>query len=66
MLLQICSVHTPCRPYLRVLEEGQLQVGDEIVVVHRPDHDITVSTLFRALKAAGGGGEVRCHQLTLQ
>ncbi|MGH3351862.1 MAG: MOSC domain-containing protein [Nocardioides sp.] len=76
VLLEICSVRTPCNdfknwigvsgydnarwvkkfaaearpgPYLRVLEEGQLQAGDEIVVVHRPDHDITVSTLFKAL-----------------
>ncbi|MFI5627289.1 MOSC domain-containing protein [Nocardioides sp. NPDC051685] len=76
VLLQICSVRTPCNdfknwmgvsgydnarwvkrftqearpgPYLRVLEEGELQAGDEIVVVHRPDHDITVSTLFKAL-----------------
>jgi MOSC domain-containing protein YiiM len=76
VLLQICSVRTPCNdfknwmgvsgydnaqwvkkftaesrpgPYLRVLEEGQLQAGDEIVVVHRPDHGITVSTLFKAL-----------------
>ncbi|EGD40334.1 putative MOSC domain protein [Nocardioidaceae bacterium Broad-1] len=76
VLLQICSVRTPCNdfknwmgvsgydnarwvkrftqearpgPYLRVLEEGQLQAGDEIIVVHRPDHDITVSTLFEAL-----------------
>jgi MOSC domain-containing protein YiiM len=76
VLLQVCSVRTPCNdfknwmgvsgydnaqwvkrvtaegrpgPYLRVLEEGRLQAGDEIVVVHRPDHDITVSTLFKAL-----------------
>ncbi|MET8519829.1 MOSC domain-containing protein [Nocardioides sp. NPDC004968] len=76
VLLQICSVRTPCNdfknwmgvsgydntqwvkkftaearpgPYLRVLEEGQLQAGDEIVVVHRPEHGITVSTLFKAL-----------------
>lgn len=76
VLLQVCSVRTPCNdfknwmgvsgydnaqwvkrfaaearpgPYLRVLEEGQLQAGDEIVVVHRPDHGVTVSTLFKAL-----------------
>jgi MOSC domain-containing protein YiiM len=76
VLLEICSVRTPCNdfknwmgvsgydnaqwvkkfaaearpgPYLRVLEEGQLQAGDEIVVVHRPDHGVTVSTLFKAL-----------------
>ena len=76
VLLEVCSVRTPCNdfknwmgvsgydnaawvkrftqearpgPYLRVLEEGSLPAGDEIVVVHRPDHDITVSTLFSAL-----------------
>ena len=36
-------------PYLRVLEEGNLQAGDPIEVVHRPDHGITVSFMFRAL-----------------
>jgi MOSC domain-containing protein YiiM len=36
-------------PYLRVLEPGTLQVGDELQVEHRPDHDVTVTTLFRAL-----------------
>lgn len=36
-------------PYLRVLEPGELQVGDELQVEHRPDHDVTVTTLFRAL-----------------
>ena len=36
-------------PYLRVLEPGTLAVGDAIVVEHRPDHDVTVSTMFRAL-----------------
>lgn len=36
-------------PYLRVLEPGTLAAGDEVVVEHRPDHDVTVSTMFRAL-----------------
>jgi MOSC domain-containing protein YiiM len=36
-------------PYLRVLEEGDVQAGDELVVVHRPGHGVTVSTMFRAL-----------------
>ncbi len=35
-------------PYLRVLEEGSLQAGDPITVEHRPDHGVTVSTMFRA------------------
>jgi MOSC domain-containing protein YiiM len=25
-----------------------LQAGDELTVVHRPDHQVTVSTMFRA------------------
>ena len=36
-------------PYLRVLEEGELAAGDEVGVEHRPDHGVTVSTMFRAL-----------------
>ena len=36
-------------PYLRVLEEGALQAGDEIRVVHRPGHGVTVETMFRAM-----------------
>ena len=36
-------------PYLRVLEAGSLEAGDEIVVELRPDHDVTVSVMFRAL-----------------
>jgi MOSC domain-containing protein YiiM len=36
-------------PYLRVLQEGTLQAGDALAVVHRPAHDVTVSTMFRAL-----------------
>jgi MOSC domain-containing protein YiiM len=34
-------------PYLRVLETGSLQAGDEIAVEHRPDHGVTVSMMFR-------------------
>jgi MOSC domain-containing protein YiiM len=34
--------------YLRVLEPGILQVGDELQVEHRPDHDVSITTLFRA------------------
>jgi MOSC domain-containing protein YiiM len=36
-------------PYLRVLEQGAVEAGDELVVVHRPGHGVTVSTMFRAL-----------------
>jgi MOSC domain-containing protein YiiM len=36
-------------PYLRVLREGVVRAGDEIRVVHRPGHGVTVSTMFAAL-----------------
>jgi MOSC domain-containing protein YiiM len=36
-------------PYLRVLQPGVLSAGDELSVVHRPGHGVTVSTMFRAL-----------------
>ena len=35
--------------YLRVLRAGEVQAGDSIVVVERPDHRVTVSVAFRAL-----------------
>ncbi|MFC4492660.1 MOSC domain-containing protein [Streptomyces ovatisporus] len=35
--------------YLRVIEPGRMGAGDEISVVHRPDHEVTVAFLFRAL-----------------
>ena len=35
--------------YLRVIEPGQIQSGDPVVIEHRPDHDVTVAVTFRAL-----------------
>ena len=35
-------------PYLRVLEEGTLQAGDELHVLRRPDHGVSVSAYFQA------------------
>ncbi len=35
--------------YLRVLEPGQIQAGDPVVIEHRPDHDVTVAVTFQAL-----------------
>ncbi len=37
--------------YLRVLHPGSVRAGDEITVVHRPDHGVTVATVFRAFTA---------------
>jgi MOSC domain-containing protein YiiM len=33
--------------YLRIIVEGELAAGDEIRVIHRPDHDLTVRDVFR-------------------
>jgi MOSC domain-containing protein YiiM len=35
--------------YFRVIEPGEIQAGDQIEIVHRPDHDVTVALSFRAL-----------------
>ena len=36
-------------PYLRVITPGMVAAGDPIVVIHRPEHDVTVEMMFRAL-----------------
>jgi len=33
--------------YLRIIGAGDLSAGDEIRVIHRPDHDLTVQDVFR-------------------
>jgi MOSC domain-containing protein YiiM len=35
--------------YLRVITPGTVRSGDPLVVTHRPDHDVTVATVFRAV-----------------
>ena len=35
--------------YLRVIEEGQLQAGDPVEVVSRPEHGVTIALAHRAL-----------------
>ena len=35
--------------YLRVLRPGAIKAGDEVLITHRPEHGITVSTVFRAV-----------------
>ncbi|MEJ7834448.1 MAG: MOSC domain-containing protein [Nocardioides sp.] len=36
-------------PYLRVLSPGTITAGDELSVIHRPGHGVTVTMMFRAL-----------------
>jgi MOSC domain-containing protein YiiM len=33
--------------YLRVIEPGEVGEGDEVTVVHRPDHGVTIAEMFR-------------------
>lgn len=35
--------------YLRVIAPGIVAAGDDISVVHRPSHDVTITMMFRAL-----------------
>ncbi|GAA1795286.1 MOSC domain-containing protein [Luedemannella flava] len=35
--------------YLRVITPGEIRGGDPVTVVSRPDHDVTVGVVFRAL-----------------
>ena len=35
-------------PYLQVVEPGEVTAGDPIEVVHKPDHDVSVTMMFRA------------------
>lgn len=38
--------------YFRVIEPGQVRAGDRIELVHRPDHEVSIAFLFRALTTA--------------
>jgi MOSC domain-containing protein YiiM len=33
--------------YLRIIGEGDLGAGDEVRVIYRPDHDLTIRDVFR-------------------
>jgi MOSC domain-containing protein YiiM len=35
--------------YFRVIEPGEVEAADPVEVVHRPDHEVSVAFLFRAL-----------------
>jgi MOSC domain-containing protein YiiM len=35
--------------YLRIVTPGVIRAGDPITVVHKPDHDVTIEVVFRAL-----------------
>ncbi|MFE1772604.1 MOSC domain-containing protein [Streptomyces sp. NPDC059008] len=35
--------------YLRVIEPGEIRAGDRVERVYRPDHEVTIELMFRAL-----------------
>ena len=35
--------------YLRVIESGEICAGDVIEIVHRPEHDVSIAVVFRAV-----------------
>ena len=35
--------------YLRVIVPGVVGAGDEVTVIHRPAHDVTIALMFRAM-----------------
>ena len=43
------TAHGAPGAYLRVLEPGELQAGDELTVTDRPDSPVTIGVMFRAL-----------------
>jgi MOSC domain-containing protein YiiM len=47
-LIKRFTEHGASGAYLRVLETGEIGAGDRVEVVHRPDHGVTVGTVFRA------------------
>jgi MOSC domain-containing protein YiiM len=35
--------------YLRVIEPGDIRAGDQVEIMHRPGHDVTIALAFRAM-----------------
>jgi MOSC domain-containing protein YiiM len=51
--------------YLRIVNEGELGTGDEVLIVHRPDHGVTTGDVARIYLRDGDGAEkmLRAPQL---
>ncbi|MEL6984445.1 MAG: MOSC domain-containing protein [Actinomycetota bacterium] len=45
--------------YLRIVEEGELQAGDPITVVHVPDHDLTIGEVAETYRERDRAGAER-------
>ena len=40
--------------YLRIIQEGSIQVGDEIKIISRPKHDVSITDVFAAKSGERG------------
>ena len=49
--------------YLRIIQEGEIAAGDEITVIHRPEHEVTIKDIFDA-KAGERGKIVQLKQVS--
>jgi MOSC domain-containing protein YiiM len=47
-LVKRFTAHGASGAYLRVLAPGQIGAGDDVRIVHRPDHGVTAGLVFRA------------------
>jgi MOSC domain-containing protein YiiM len=47
-LVKRFTAHGASGAYLRVLETGHLATGNDVEVVHRPDHEVSTGLVFRA------------------
>lgn len=51
-LVKRFTAHGAPGAYLRVVEAGRLEAGDEIDIAHRPDHGLTIGDIFAARAGA--------------
>jgi MOSC domain-containing protein YiiM len=52
--------------YLSVLRGGKIEAGDAVVVVHRPEHKVTIGQLFAGLTAEQAGRLQEAHDAGAQ
>ena len=55
-LIKRFTEHGAPGAYLRVVAEGTVGAGDEIEVVHRPDHGVTIGEVFVIRRADAEDG----------
>jgi MOSC domain-containing protein YiiM len=49
-------------PYFRVIESGEIQAGDQIEIVHRPNHDVTIAVSLQAAASRPGAARRRARR----